>query len=101
VNLTGAIEEYARRKVEKVLRFFDRVQQVDVLIDRVRNGYSVEILTDVEHHEPFVSVSSHPDLYACIDVGVDKTVRQLTDHKTRLRNNKHLSTMRQLPNETA
>lgn len=89
VQLTPAIEEYATRKVEKLPRYFDRVQQVEVIIGKARNGYSTEIITDVEKHEPFIANSEDSDLYAAIDQGVDKSVRQLTDHKSRLRDNKH------------
>ena len=79
----------ARKKLEKFPRYFDRIQQVEAVIDRARNGYTIEIITDVEHHEPIIATSDHADLYACIDLGVDRSVRQLKDHKSRLRDNKH------------
>jgi putative sigma-54 modulation protein len=89
MELTPSIEEYATRKVEKLPRYFDRIQQVDVVIDRTKNGYTTEIITGLEHHEPIVATGSHDDLYACIDLGVDRSVRRITDHKSRLRDNKH------------
>ena len=89
IDLTPAIEEYAEKKLEKFPRYFDRIQQVEMIIDRARSGYTVEIIADVEHHEPFVAHSDHEDLYACVDLGIDRAVRQLTDHKSRLRDNKH------------
>jgi putative sigma-54 modulation protein len=89
MELTPAIEDYARKKVEKFPKFFDRVQQIDVVIDRAKNGYTVEIRTDVEHHDDFVATSIDADLYACIDMGVDRAIRQLKDHKSRLRDNHH------------
>ena len=33
------------------------------------------------------------DLYACLDVGIDKSIRQLKDHKSRVRDNKHRTPM--------
>jgi putative sigma-54 modulation protein len=87
--LTPAIDEYARRKAARLLRHFDRIQQVDILVDRAKNGFAVEIITKVEHHERFVARMSHADLYASIDLAIDKAVRQLSDHKMKLRNNKH------------
>ena len=87
--ITPAIESSATKKVDKLRRFFDRIQQIDVVIDKAKNGYTTEIITDVEHHEPFVATGSHEDLYACIDLGVDRSIRQLKDHKSRLRDNKH------------
>ena len=89
MDLTAANHDYAGRKAAKLLRYFDRIQQVDILIDRAKNGYRVEIITDVEHHEPFVATMNHADLYACIDLGIDKAVRQISEHKSRVRNNKH------------
>jgi putative sigma-54 modulation protein len=89
MELTPAIEDYAQRKIEKFGRYFDRIQQVEVVIDKAKNGYTIEIITDVEHHEPFIANSNHDDLYACIDLGIDRSVRQLSDHKSRLRDSKH------------
>ncbi len=94
MDLTPAIEEYAAKKVEKFPRFFDRILQVEMVIDRARNGYSLEIITDVAHHEPFVATSDHDDLYACIDLGIDRSIRQLKDHKSKLRDHKDHTTMR-------
>ena len=88
IQVTPAIEEYASKKIEKFPRYFNRVQQVDVVIDKAKQGYTVDIITNVEHHEPFVATSAHEDLYACLDVGIDKSIRQLKDHKSRVRDNK-------------
>ncbi len=93
LQVTPAIEEYASKKIEKFPRYFNRVQQVEVVIDKSRNGYTVEIITDVEHHEPIVATSSHEDLYACLDLGIDRSLRQLKDHKSRVRDHKHKTPM--------
>jgi putative sigma-54 modulation protein len=94
MELTPAIEEYARKKSEKFPRYFDLVQQVEVVVDRAPHGYTTEIIVDVEHHNPFVAKAEHEDLYASIDLTVDRLSRQLTDHKSKLRDNKHNSTAR-------
>jgi putative sigma-54 modulation protein len=90
-ELTPPIEEYINKKVDKFTRFFDRVQMVEVVIEKAKNGYALEIITDVVHHDSFVATSEHEDLYACIDLGIDRSVRQLKDHKSKLRDNKHTS----------
>ncbi|MCP3905665.1 MAG: ribosome-associated translation inhibitor RaiA [Planctomycetes bacterium] len=94
MDLTPAIEEYATRKLEKFPRFFDRIQNVEMVVDRAKNGYTLEIITDVAHHEPIIATSDHEDLYACIDLGIDRSIRQLTDYKSKLRDNKHTNTAR-------
>lgn len=89
IQVTDAIKAYASKKIEKFPRYFNRVQQVEVLIDKAKNGYRVEIITDVEHHDAFVATSSHDDLYTCLDATINRLIRQLKDHKSRLRDNKH------------
>ena len=89
VDLTPALEQYASRKVERFHRYFDRISQIEVVIGKDRHEYKTEFIIDVDHHEPIVATSKHTDLYACIDVGADRTVRQLTDHKSKLRDDKH------------
>lgn len=90
VEVTAAIREYASEKVLKLPRYFDRVQEIDVIIDRSdHNNHAVEIITEAEHTNPFIARATGMDLYACIDDAVNKIERQLTDHKQKLRNRKH------------
>lgn len=90
VEITKPISDYAQKKAAKLHRYFDRIQQIDVVIDKSRNGYTVEIITDVEHHKPFVATAEDADMYACIDLGVDRASRQLKDHKGKVRDRKHV-----------
>ena len=85
VELTPPIEKYVRSKCERILRFFDRIQAIEVVLDKAPHGYIVEVLADVEHHEDFVAKSEDNDLYACVDRTVDKAIRQLNDWKERIR----------------
>lgn len=89
VPLTDALEQYATKKVEKLSRYFDRILRVDVVLDKEKKAFTTEIIVDVEHHDHFVAKNEHEDLYASIDLAVDRTIRQLKDHKSKLRDNKH------------
>jgi putative sigma-54 modulation protein len=89
MEITPAIEGYAVKKAEKLVKFFNRIQQIDLIIDKARNGYTIEVITDVEHHKPFVATGSHDDLYAGIDLTLDRAIRQLKEHKEQLRDHKH------------
>jgi putative sigma-54 modulation protein len=91
LDVTPAIAQYAQKKTGKLRRFYNRIQQIDVVIAKARNGYTVEIITDVEHHKPFVATAEDSDMYACIDLGVDRASRQLKDHKSRVRDRKHVT----------
>ena len=89
IELTPAIEEFINTKAEKLTRFFDRIEQIEVKIEKTTHGFTSEIISDIEHHELVVSHNEDPDLYASIDGSIDKSVRQLTDLKKRLRDHKH------------
>lgn len=89
-EVTDAIAKYAEQKGSKLPRFYDGVQEIDVVIEQGAKGegFRVELRVDVEKHDTFVAKSNGPDVYECIDLGVDKMSRQLTDFKERLRNSK-------------
>ena len=44
-----------------------------------------ELVVDVEKHDNFVAHARDEDLYAAIDLVIDKAARQLTDFKERLK----------------
>lgn len=88
MDLTPNIEEYVQKKCERLTRFYDRIQAIDVVLDKAPLGFSVEVLADVEHHEDFVAKSEHDDLYTCVDRTIDKAARQLHDWKERIRDNR-------------
>ena len=88
LDLTPTIEEYVQKKCERLSKFYDRIQAIDVVLDKAPQGFSVEVLADVEHHEDFVAKSEHDDLYTCVDRTLDKAARQLHDWKERIRDNR-------------
>ncbi|PHQ82856.1 MAG: ribosomal subunit interface protein [Phycisphaera sp.] len=91
-ELTDAIREYAESKSEKLTRYFDRTQMITIrLSERTKRAgeFDVEIVTDVEKHENFVSTASGDDLYLTIDSAVNKMSRQLTDFKEKLKLSSH------------
>ena len=88
LEMTDPIEEYVKKKCEKLTRFYDRIQSIDVVMDTIPHGYMVEIIADVEHHDDFVAKAENDDLYACVDQSVDKAIRQLHDFKERIRDDR-------------
>jgi putative sigma-54 modulation protein len=89
VVITPPIRDYAAKRTEKLHKYFDRIQEIAVVVDQHDRGFEVELVVDVEHHAPFIARRKGEDVYACVDECVDVLERQLTDHKERLRNRKH------------
>ena len=91
VSISEDIKRYARDKSEKLLRFYDRIQAIQVVIDYEGDEFTVEMIVNAEARNEFVAHESGSDTQALIDVTVDKLERQLTKHKERLRNRMHLN----------
>ncbi len=88
LQLTPAIEDYIHKKSDRIRKHFDRVQGIYVVLQKEPQGYRVEVKTDVEKHDDFVANANDEDLYACIDLCIDRAIRQITDWKDRIRDHK-------------
>lgn len=86
-EVTSPIREYAEAKCQKLPRYFNGVQEIDVVLTQEphRQEFEVEIRVDVPKHDDFVAKSRGDNIYECIDATVSKVTRQLTEYKDRLR----------------
>jgi len=92
IEITEAIREHAEEKTEKLPRYYNSINRIEVIIEGREGGKpSVEIIARGEHSNVFVARSSGEDTYACIDSAVRKLERQLRKKKQKQRNNKHIS----------
>ncbi len=89
LEITEAIQSYVEKKCERLTRYFDKVLSIDCVIEKESNGFHVEFIVDVEHHDDFIVNYRDADLYAAIDLAVDREARQLVEHKSRTRDHKH------------
>ena len=90
LDITDPIREYAEQKVRKLSKFYDQIQNVEVLADKTQtNVFEIEIIVHVGHHEPFVAKKRGEDLYATIDLAHDNLERRLSEHKDKVKNHKH------------
>ncbi len=90
LEVTPAIREYAEAKAAKILKYYDLIKDVEVILDGGESKHKrVEIIVNAEHHNMFVGTQTGDDLYACIDQAAHKIERQITEHKDRFRNRKH------------
>ena len=96
VEITEALRAHAQEKTSKLPKFYNSINQVEVIIDGSDGGKtSVEIIARGEHSNVFVVTESGDDAYACIDVAVHKLERQLRRKKEKQRDNKHIVTPEQ------
>ena len=91
MDVSSALRAYAEQKAGKLQKYFDRIQEVEVVFDNLKDRVNVEMIVNAEHARQFVASSSETDAYACVDSCVDKLERQLHEHKDKHRNRKHLA----------
>ncbi len=90
LQITDAISRYAEQKCARLPKYYDGVQKIDVVVEQRTQAdeFFVELRVDVEKHDTFIAKSAGRDVYECIDLGIDKMSRQLTDFKEKLKNPK-------------
>lgn len=89
-EITEAVKNYAEQKTSKLLRYYNSINKIDVIVEGSGGGRSsVEIIASAEHNKVFIAKESGEDAYACIDTAVRRLERQLRRKKEKERNNKH------------
>jgi putative sigma-54 modulation protein len=89
MDVSKSLKAYAEQKSNKLTRYYDRIQEIEVIFDNARDSMSLEMIVSAEHRNMFIAKAALEDAYACIDTCVDKLERQLSDHKKKYRNRKH------------
>ena len=83
IEVTAALREYLEKRCEKLSRYFDAPFEVKAVLSVEKEKRVVELTCFVEGL-PLRGVESNTDMYAAIDLVVDKIVRQIHKYKTRL-----------------
>ena len=91
MDLSPALRAHAEEKAGKLLKYYDRIQEIEVVFDNAKDSVAAEIIIHADHKNMFVAHHNVGDAYVCLDACVEKLERQLSDHKKKLRNRKHAS----------
>ena len=89
MEVTEPLKAYATQKAGKLSKYYDRIQEIEVIFDNKKESTQVEMIVNAEHKNLFVAHHDNGDAYACIDGCIHKLERQLSEHKKKFRNRKH------------
>ncbi|WP_459501838.1 ribosome hibernation-promoting factor, HPF/YfiA family [Bacillus sp. C1] len=83
IEVTPALKEYVEKKLSKLERYFDTFPEIKVNLKVYSDKQRVEVTI------PFTDLllraeETHSDMYAAIDLVVDKIERQIRKHKTKV-----------------
>lgn len=89
MGISESLKSYCQKKSERLARFYDRIQSIDVILDGRDGQHFAEMIVHSDSTQPFVAREQHEDAYAAVDLMLDKVERQIRRHKEKLRNRKH------------
>ncbi|MCB9893384.1 MAG: ribosome-associated translation inhibitor RaiA [Planctomycetes bacterium] len=89
VKVTDKMKDYAREKLEKLERYFNRIANISVILDQEGkdNVCEINISTDT-HHQLSSIVRNQEDMHAAVDLCIDKAHRQVGKIKEKLKSHK-------------
>jgi putative sigma-54 modulation protein len=88
VEVTSAIHDYVTSKLDRVVRHFDHVTGVHVILSVEKLKQKAEITLHVKGRDIYAE-STGIDLYASIDAMTDKLNRQVVKHKEKVTDHTH------------
>ena len=88
VEVTDEVREYVEAKAGRLTKHYDRIHEIEVILDHESEQFSVEMIVHADHKHTFVARGTGPHTFALVDEIVVKLERQLTKHKEKNRNRK-------------
>ncbi|MBA2689558.1 MAG: ribosome-associated translation inhibitor RaiA [Burkholderiales bacterium] len=89
LDITPAIRQYVTSKFSRLSRHFDHVIDVNVIMTVEKLRQKVEANVHVRGKDIFAECNDQADLYAAIDLLVDKLDRRILKHKELYYKNRH------------
>jgi putative sigma-54 modulation protein len=93
IEVTGSLRQYVETKLERLERHYDQVTNVHVILRVEKQGQKAEATIRIQGGDIFAEAESD-DLYAAIDMLVDKLDRQLIKQKEKMKDHKARDTIR-------
>lgn len=80
IDITDALRNYAQEKIQKLERHYDHITNAHLVLSVEKMRQRAEATIHVSGAELFADADSE-DLYAAIDMLIDKLDRQIIKHK--------------------
>lgn len=84
VSITEALRNYVAEKMNRLERHFDHVTSTHVVLEVEKERHIAEATIQVPGKKDVHAKTVHEDMYAAIDMLVDKLDRQILRHKEKL-----------------
>ncbi len=84
-RITSIDKTHAEEKIEKLEKYFNGITRIEIVLDKTAEMAEVELVISVKRGSQIVCRTADKDLYAAIDLVLDKAEIQLTRHKEKVR----------------
>lgn len=84
IEITPALRDFVNTKFAKLEQYFDRINQINVVL-KVEKVEQIADATLFVNGGELHATSEAEDMYAAIDLLIDKLARQLNKHKDKLK----------------
>ena len=84
VAVTPALHDYATGKLERVVRHFDHLHDIDIILSVEKLSHRAEATLHCAANKTIHADARATDMYAAIDAMTDRVDRQVRKHKEKL-----------------
>ena len=84
IEITQPLREYVEKRVGKITKYFDNMDEISVLLSVEKDRQIVEVTAEVRGGLILRGQESNLDMYTSIDLVVEKLERQIHKQKTKL-----------------
>ena len=88
-HLSEDHQQQIRAKAEKLLHYFSRLTQIEVIVDlKHETRKDVEFHAWAEHKHEFVAHESDGELIPAVDLALDKVIQQIHRYKEKIQDHR-------------
>ena len=91
VDITEALRHHITGKVEHDLHDFPETEFVHVVLELQRHRQMAEVVVQAGHHVRVEADAESDDMYASIDLAVERAAKQMRKHRDRVQEHHHES----------
>lgn len=84
-KISAQSREHAQVKLAKLEKYFDGIGKIEAILGHSGDESTVELVISVGRGKTIVCECRHKELYAAVDLVLDKAETQLTKYKERLK----------------
>lgn len=84
VEVTAPIQDYVQKKFERIERHFDHITNVHVILEVEKKDHKAEATVHAAGHADIFAEAKAENMYAAIDLLIDKLDRQVVKHKEKI-----------------